>query len=152
MLGDDWETEYDALGKGWEMYLHQLGQYLRYFRGRPVAPVTIMGPGPRDPDQLWPELRRGLGLAGEPAEGDRVRLTPDGIGQIEGVVDYASPDILGVRSDDGLYRFVCGFDGSVGVGHHLFAAGVDAKEAEGAWQAWLNRLFQEGEDEEATSP
>ena len=152
MLGDDWETEYDALGKGWEMYLHQLGQYLRYFRGRPVAPVTIMGPGPGDPERLWPELRRGLGLAGEPAEGDRVRLTPGGIDPIEGVVDYVSPDILGVRSEDGLYRFVGGFNGSVGVGHHLFAADVDDKEAEGVWQAWLDRLFPEGEDEEAASP
>jgi uncharacterized protein YndB with AHSA1/START domain len=145
MLGDDWETEYDALGKGWEMYLHQLGQYLRYFRGRPVTPVTIFGPGPGDPDRLWPELRRGLGLAGEPAEGDPVRLTPGGI-------DYLSPDVLGVRGEDGLYRFVGGFNGSVGVGHHLFAAGVDDKEAEGAWQAWLDRLFPEGEDEEAASP
>jgi uncharacterized protein YndB with AHSA1/START domain len=152
MLGDDWETEYDALGKGWEMYLHQLGQYLRYFRGRPVTPVTIFGPGPGDPDRLWPELRRGLGLAGEPADGDRVRLTPGGIDPIEGVVDYLSPDVLGVRGEDGLYRFVGGFNGSVGVGHHLFAAGVDDKEAEGAWQAWLDRLFPEGEDEEAASP
>ena len=37
VLGDDWETEYDALGKGWDMYLHQLAQYLGHFRGRPVA-------------------------------------------------------------------------------------------------------------------
>ncbi len=152
VLGDDWETEYDALGKGWDMYLHQLGQYLRYFRGRPVVPVTIVGPGPGDPERLWPELRRGLGLAGEPAEGDRVRLTPEGIGPIEGVVDYRSPDILGVRSDDGLYRFICGFDGSVGVGHHLFADDADAKEAEGAWRAWLDRLVPQGEDEEEPSP
>jgi uncharacterized protein YndB with AHSA1/START domain len=152
VLGDDWETEYDALGKGWDMYLHQLGQYLRYFRGRPVAPVTLMGPGPKATDQLWPELRRGLGLAGEPAEGDRVRLTPDGLDPVEGVVDYVSPDILGVRGDDGLYRFICGFDGSVGVGHHLYADDADAKEAEAAWQGWLSRLFPTGQDEEEAAP
>ena len=28
---------------------------------------------------------------------------------------------LGVRTDDGLYRFIRGFDGSVAVGHHLFS-------------------------------
>ena len=151
VLGDDWETEYDALDQGWDMYLHQLGQYLRYFRGRPVTPVTIMGPGPKDPDRLWPELRRGLGLAGQPAEGDRVRLTPDGVDPVDGVVDYRSPDILGVRSDDGLYRFICGFNGLVALGHHLYADGVDAQKAERAWQAWLER-FQHGEDEEETSP
>ena len=143
MLGDDWETEYDALGKGWDMYLHQLGQYLRHFRGRPVTPVTIVGPGPGDPGQLWPELRRGLGLAGEPAEGDRVRLTPDGLDPVEGVVDWVSPDALGVRADDALYRFIRGFDGSVALGHHLYAGDVDAKEVEAAWQAWLSRQFEQ---------
>jgi hypothetical protein len=30
----------------------------------------------------------------------------------------------------------------VAVGHHLYADGVDADEAERAWQAWLGRLFQ----------
>jgi hypothetical protein len=75
-----------------------------------------------------------------------VQLTPDGLGPVEGVVDYLSPDILGVRSDDGLYRFICGFNGMVAVGHHLYGDDVDDKEAEGAWQAWLDRLFQEGQD------
>ena len=152
VAGDDWESEYDALSKGWDMYLHQLGQYLRYFRGRPVVPVTLFGPGPGDPGQLWPKLRRGLGLAGEPAEGDRVRLTPEGLDPIEGVVDYLSPDILGVRGDGGLYRFICGFTGMVAVGHHLYTGDADDKEAEAAWQAWLDRLFTEGEDEEGASP
>jgi hypothetical protein len=130
------------------MYLHQLGQYLKWFRGRPVTPVTLFGPGPSDPEQLWPRLRRGLGLAGAPAEGDRVRLTPDGLDPIEGVVDYRSPDILGVRGDDGLYRFICGLGGMVAIGHHLYA---DATGAEGAWQAWLDRLAGDGEDVEDAS-
>ena len=39
ILGDDWETEYDALSKGWDMYLHQLVQYLAFFRGRTATPV-----------------------------------------------------------------------------------------------------------------
>ena len=42
--------------------------------------------------------------------------------------------------------------GHLGVGHHLYADDVDAKEAEAAWQAWLDRLFQQPEDEERTSP
>jgi uncharacterized protein YndB with AHSA1/START domain len=144
VLGDDWETEYDALGKGWDMYLHQLGQYLRWFRGRPVAPVTLMGPGPEDTGRFWPELRRRLGLAGAPAEGDRVRLTPDGLDPVEGVVDYVSPDILGVRAGDGLYRFICGFNGMVAVDHHLYGDDVDAKQAEAAWQVWLDGCSRKG--------
>ena len=145
VLGDDWETEYDALGKGWEMYLHQLGQYLRFFPGRTATPVTLMGPGPEDAGQMWSGLRRGLGLTGEPAEGDRVRLAPDGLAPIEGAVDYRSPEIIGVRGDDGLYRFSRGPDGSVFVGHHLFADDLDPEKAERAWQAWLDRVFPASE-------
>ena len=142
VLGDDWETEYDALTKGWDMYLHQLGQYLEHFRGRPVTPVTLMHPGAGDADQTWSALTAGLGLEGPAAEGDKVRLTPEGLDPIDGVVDYVSPVALGVRGDDALYRFVRGFDGSVGVGHHLYSGDADQQEAERAWQAWLAGLFE----------
>jgi hypothetical protein len=134
------------------LYLHQLGQYLRHFRGRPATPVTVMAPGPADADGMWAELRRGLGLAGTPAEGDQVRLTPEGLDPVEGVVDYLSPDTLGVRGEHGLYRFSRGGDGSVFAGHHLYAGGLDPEEADAAWQRWLGRLFDDGGNKEETSP
>jgi uncharacterized protein YndB with AHSA1/START domain len=141
VLGDDWETEYDALTKGWDMYLHQLAQYLGHFRGRPVAPVMAMAPGAGDAGHVWSVLSAGLGLDRPATEGDKVLLTPEGLAPIEGVVDYVSPEVLGVRTEDGLYRFIRGYEGSVAVGHHLFAGDVDQEEAERAWQAWLSRLF-----------
>jgi pimeloyl-ACP methyl ester carboxylesterase/uncharacterized protein YndB with AHSA1/START domain len=141
MLGDDWETEYDALAKGWGLYLHQLAQYLRYFRGRTATPIMAMRPGPGDADQAWAAINGGLGLSGAVTEGERVRLAPAGLPPVEGVVDYVSPEAWGVRADDGLYRFIRGFDGTVAVGHHLFADDVDAGEAERAWDSWLGGLF-----------
>jgi uncharacterized protein YndB with AHSA1/START domain len=144
VLGDDWETEYDALAKGWDMYLHQLGQYLRHFRGRAATPVTVMQPGAGDADHVWSVFSAGLGLAGPATEGERVRLAPEGLAPIEGVVDYVSPEVLGVRTDDGLYRFARGFDGSVAVVHHLYADNIDPKQAELAWQTWLSGLFDAG--------
>jgi hypothetical protein len=86
-------------------------------------------------------FRQGLGMDDDAADGDQVRLSPEGLERVEGVVDYVSPSFLGVRSNDALYRFIYGFEGSVMVGHHLFADSVDAEAARLAWQRWLERLF-----------
>jgi uncharacterized protein YndB with AHSA1/START domain len=150
VMGDDWEDEYDALTDGWDMYLHQLAQYLAHFRGRPVTPVTAMQPGAGDAERVRSVLSAGLGLDLPAAEGDKVRLTPEGLAPVDGVVDYVTPAILGVRGDDGLYRFIRGFEGTVAVGHHLYGDDVDQRAAERAWQAWLGRLFPAGSsDQEA---
>ena len=74
-------------------------------------------------------------------EGDKVQLIPQGLTPIDGVVDYVSPHFLGVRSDDALYRFIHGFEGTTMVGHHLFQEGVNRMEAERSWRAWLSSLF-----------
>jgi uncharacterized protein YndB with AHSA1/START domain len=61
VLGDNWETEYDALGTGWDTYLHQLAQYLAHFRGRPVAPVlassTVRSPSGTISSPTWTPRR-----------------------------------------------------------------------------------------------
>jgi uncharacterized protein YndB with AHSA1/START domain len=138
--GDDWEGEYDALRKGWPMYLRTLAQYLAHFPGRTATPISAQGPQQADQDQVWEGLKRGLGLTGTVVEGDPVRFTLDDAVEQRGVVDSVLyPSFLGVRTGDGLYRFV-GRDGAVGVGHHVFAD-VDQHETERAWQAWLARLF-----------
>ena len=138
---DDWETEYNALSQDGPIYPFTLGQYLTYFRGRTGQPITGFGSAPAEREHYWTQLQAGLGLDGPGEVGDRVRLTPDGMAPIEGVVDYRSPTQLGVRSEDGLYRFVHGMTGAVVLGHHLFAADVDQPEAERAWQSWLDRSF-----------
>ena len=138
--GDDWEAEYDALRKGWPMYLRTLAQYLAHFPGRTATPVSAQGPQQADQDQVWEALKRGLGLTGTVSEGDTVRFTLDDSTPVQGVVDSVlDPSFLGVRTSDGLYRFV-GRGGAVGVGHHVFAD-VDGQQAERAWQDWLARLF-----------
>jgi uncharacterized protein YndB with AHSA1/START domain len=142
VLGGDWEAEYDALRKGWRMYLRTLAQYLTHFPGRTATPISAQGPQQADEDAVWEVLKRGLGLTGTVREGDQVRFSLDGSTQVEGVVDsvrYPDPSFLGVRTADGLYRFV-GRGGTIGVGHHVFAD-VDRQETERAWQAWLTRLF-----------
>jgi hypothetical protein len=140
MLGDNWEREYEAMAEGDTAYFHKLGVYLTYFFGRKATPVETYGPEVHDREQAMKLMREGLGLTGPVAVDDKVRLTPEGIAPIEGVVEWASPSFLGVRSEDALYRFIWAFTGPLMVAHHLFADGVDEKEAEAAWAAWLKGL------------
>jgi hypothetical protein len=138
--GDDWEAEYDALRKGWPMYLRTLAAYLAFFPGRTATPISAQGPRQADEDHVWEALKRGLGLTGTVAEGDRVRFSLDESTPVQGVVDSVLyPSFLGVRTSDGLYRFA-GRGGAVGIGHHVFSD-VDQQATERAWRAWLTRLF-----------
>jgi uncharacterized protein YndB with AHSA1/START domain len=140
-LGDDWEAEYEGMSEGDPMYFNKLAQYLTYFRGRTATPIDAYGPQVTDRKGAFDVFSDGLGLTGPVSLGDEVRLTPDGLPLLEGVVDYLSPSFLGVRTNDGLYRFIHGFDGSVVIGHHVFSGDIDQHEAEQAWQSWLTRTF-----------
>jgi uncharacterized protein YndB with AHSA1/START domain len=139
--GDDWEAEYEAMSRGGDMYFHTLAQYLTYFRGRAATPISASGPPVADWARAWGLLHGAFGLTGAVAPGDQVRFTPDGLAPIEGAVDFVNPDAVGVRTTDALYRFIRGLHGAMVVGHHVFAEDVDRMQAEGAWRAWLNRLF-----------
>jgi uncharacterized protein YndB with AHSA1/START domain len=142
MLGDDWEAEYEGMSEGDPMYFRKLLAYIAHFSGRFATPVDASGPRvDGDKERIMATFRQGLGFGGTVAEGDVVRLSPQGVGPIDGVVDEVSPSFLGIRTDDALYRFIRGFEGTVMVGHHLFADGVDQRRAEDEWRAWLVRVF-----------
>ncbi|MGH3913617.1 MAG: SRPBCC family protein [Pseudonocardiaceae bacterium] len=143
-LSDDWDAEYeDMTSQGWDKYLHTLAQYLTYFPGRPGTFVYAEGPPAAEEQDSWTVLTEALGLTGPVGNGDRVRLTPDGLAPIEGVADYVIPgyrEFLGVRGSDGLYRFQ-GDTHQISVGHHLFTEEMSGEEATKVWQEWLNRTF-----------
>ncbi|HEY3260656.1 MAG TPA: SRPBCC domain-containing protein [Pseudonocardiaceae bacterium] len=137
--GEDWEAEYDAMVKGGAMYFATLVAYLTHFAGRAATPISAAGPMVPDARLMFDRIPAALGLTAEPAVGDLVRTAPAGLPPIDGVVDFVNADALGVRTSDALYRFIRGFFGPTVVGHHIFADGVDPKETEQAWQAWLAR-------------
>jgi len=140
--GEDWEAEYDALMKGDPAYLHKLAQYLTHFRGR-IAAKNIFVPfqQPLDKARVWAVFHRELGLNGPVALNDQVSAALDGLPRIEGVVDFQNDDFLGVRADDGLYRFIHGHDGSVVVERHIFSDNTAQRESPEAWQAWLGKVL-----------
>jgi uncharacterized protein YndB with AHSA1/START domain len=140
MLGEDWEAEYEGMRQGDPMYVHKLFEYLTYFPGRSATVIDAWGPQVAEPEEGMALMRHGLGPLGEVALDDRVVLTSESFARIEGVVDWVSPNFLGVRSHDALYRFIYALDGRLIVGHHLFADDVDRAETERSWQAWLDGL------------
>ncbi|MBC6463291.1 SRPBCC domain-containing protein [Actinomadura sp. HBU206391] len=133
MLGDDWETEFEAMKAGWPIYLETLQQYLTYFTGRTPSVTTVFRPGAGGPDAVWKIVTESLGVTPDVAEGDAVRL-PDGSA---GVVYYANlPVNLGVRTDEGLYRFIhSGTDrgDALVLGHQNFAG----RDQQAEWDAWM---------------
>jgi len=139
---DDFDRQLAACRAHTAFYLHSLGQYACHFAGREAAYVRVEGPA-ESAQGGFAALRRALGIAEDAVAGDRVRLTPEGLAPIEGVVDYATGPFLGVRGADALYRLY-GRDAwgwPVGVAHHLFAAGADAAAEERAWGDWVARVL-----------
>ncbi|MGH3703108.1 MAG: SRPBCC family protein [Agromyces sp.] len=134
---DDWEAEYEAMLAGGRMYRHTLVEYLTHFAGRAGVAVAASAPF-GDLDRRWNAMRADLGASGDESPGDTVVLTPSRMPAVAGVVDLADAESLGVRTDDGLYRFYRGYYAS-GVGHHLFDA-TDVATATRQWQEWLDAI------------
>ncbi len=144
-LTGDWEAEYEAMGEGDPAYIFKLVQYLTHFQGRFGVSLDVYGPNVPDEERVMATYRAALGLGDAVVEGDKVQVSLEGIGPIDGVVDFLSAHFIGVLTTDAMYRFIHGFEGTTFAGHHLFAPGVDAQEAASAWRAWLEGLFAGGD-------
>lgn len=145
-LGQSWEGEFDfeeLTGRGWDMYLHTLAEYLARFQDRAATYVTVDAPPASAEASAWPALLAALGLEAGVTAGEPVRVAVEGLPPIEGQADYVAPSFLGVRTEDALYRFHgrAALGMPIAVGHHLFAADVDAGREREAWRSWLARVF-----------
>ena len=136
--GDDWEQEYDALKIGDPAYVAKLVEYLEHFQGRIAVPVTLWGPQVSR-ERAWTAFTGALGVSTEPVVGDPAHFRAEGLPDLDGEIDYVSPDFIGLRTADGMYRFIHGM-GTIALGHHIFQP-VDRASTEAAWQAWVDRTF-----------
>jgi uncharacterized protein YndB with AHSA1/START domain len=148
ILADEWEDQYDAIGGHTDFYLHTLGQYLEHFNGRQVTYVGqpsagIEGPESAGTPDAMETLRAALGVSPGAGVGDEVHASLGNAGSLDGVIDYSTPEFLGVRTDDGLYRFFGRnfYNGVVGMSAHLFVDGVDATAREAELKAWLDGVY-----------
>ena len=145
IITDDWDNQYDAANEHTDFYLHTLGQYLEHFSGRTATyvgggPGGLQGPPASAEPGALEVVKRELGVS---AEGDRVQRRLDGVGELDGVVDYLNDSFLGVRTADGMIRFFARgkWGGPVGVSAHLFGDDVDVAAVERAWEGWLREVF-----------
>jgi uncharacterized protein YndB with AHSA1/START domain len=148
ILADEWADQYDAIGPHTDFYLHTLGEYLAHFHGRSVTYVGqpsagIEGPAAAGAPDAMQTLRATLGVSADAGVGDPVHASLGEAGPLDGVIDYVTPDFLGVRADAGLYRFFGRnrFGGVVGMSAHLFVDGVDAAAREAALKTWLDGVY-----------
>ncbi|SEG99797.1 Uncharacterized conserved protein YndB, AHSA1/START domain [Nonomuraea solani] len=129
--GDDWHDEFEAMSRGLEGYFATLIEYLGHFAGRIATPITEFGPPITDWPHAWETLYTALG--GHPSPGDHVRF-----GGVEGIVFFVNSQVIGIRADDAIYRFIQGFGGSMIAAHLLFKDGDDQGPR---WLTWLTDLY-----------
>jgi uncharacterized protein YndB with AHSA1/START domain len=148
ILADGWEDQYDAIGGHTDFYLHSLGEYLEHFNGRTVTYVGqpssgIEGPESAGGPDAMDVLRAALGVSSDARIGDEVHASLGDAGPLDGVIDYSTPEFLGVRTSGGLYRFFGRnhYGSVVGMSAHLFGGGVDAAEREAALKEWLDGVY-----------
>ncbi|WP_328321966.1 SRPBCC domain-containing protein [Kribbella sp. NBC_00382] len=138
-LGDDWEAEYEATARGWDLYFHTLQLYVSGFHGAPATYVVAEGPAWSGTPEAWQKLRDAVG--GE--VGTKVELDVYGLGIVVGEVDYDGPSHLGITTEYAMLRFhnrsLLGMP--VALGHHYYGPGQDAKRLEDAWQSWLTEFY-----------
>jgi hypothetical protein len=148
ILADEWEDQYDAIDGHTDFYLHTLAQYLEHFNGRPATYVGqpssgIEGPEAAGAADAMETLRSALGIGQDAAVGEAVHAQLGDAGPLDGVIDYATPQFLGVRTDDSLYRFFGRnhFGSVVGMSAHVFRDDADAVGAEAALKRWLASVY-----------
>jgi uncharacterized protein YndB with AHSA1/START domain len=149
ILADEWEDQYDAIAGHTDFYLHTLGEYLEHFNGRQVTYVGqpsagIEGPASAGGPDAMDTLRAALGVSSDASVGTAVHASLGEAGTLDGVIDYSTPEFLGVRAADGLYRFFGRnfYNGVVGMSAHLFVDGVDAAAREAALKSWLDGVYE----------
>lgn len=142
-LGDDWESEYDALTNGDRMYLEKLAVYATHFAGRASTyNLFTLGPQVSDADQVWATYRRALGLGESISVGDTARVALEGLEPADGVVEYVRvPWWVGVRTGDGFYSLMWGHQDTPVVEYSAFNDDVDGERIDRAWNAWLTKSF-----------
>jgi uncharacterized protein YndB with AHSA1/START domain len=141
-LGDDWESEYDALSNGDRAYLEKLAVYAAHFAGRRSTYNLFALGEPAGEQRAWTAFREVFGLSEDVSVGDKARVAVPGLEPADGVVEfYRFPWWIGVRTDNGFHTFLWGHQDTPVAEYSAFNEDADGPRIEQAWNAWLAKAF-----------
>jgi uncharacterized protein YndB with AHSA1/START domain len=151
--GDDWDTAYNGIRKGWRAELYSLRNYLENHRGQRRAVVGARAEYPGSDEAGWAKLAAALHLPTDIAPGDRLDITivddrvrgqvvlGEAPGQLCAIADITGP----VTARKAYFRIE--LDRCAGAPNALLWLGafdIDddaAKRIEDRWTQWLVRAF-----------
>jgi len=142
IFADNWDEQYDGASRHTEFYLHTLGQYLKYFDGRPVVFTDIQAPAASQAPDGFARLRGALGVESA-GQGSQVDVEPDGVGKLSGEVDFSNEHFLGLRTSEAMYRFFGrnAWGAPVGMTVHDFSGAGDSEATAKAWGNFLAKVY-----------
>ena len=142
IFAENWDQQYDGASKHTEFYLHTLGQYLKYFDGKPVDFTDIQAPPASAAPDGFVRLKKALGVEAI-TPGSTVDLELDGVGKLSGEVDFVNENFLGLRTATTLYRFFGrnAFGSTVGMTVHDFSGSGDSSATAKAWGGFLEKVY-----------
>ena len=84
--GGEWDDQYDAMRKGWEIFLANLRLHLEHFPGQAATAKLPMAYVEIPAADAWGTLTARLGISSSLQAGDRLEVTGDGLPKLAGTV------------------------------------------------------------------
>jgi hypothetical protein len=144
--GGEWDSQYDAMHEGWQLFLVNLRLHLEHFRGQEAASALPMGMWPTDATTAWQILTAALGIPSTLTVGDRLSLDGgDGAHLAGTVVDLAEHRLALVLDEPARGTAFVAAEGhgpACGLSVWAYLYGDDrhtrAADLYTAWQRWLS--------------
>jgi uncharacterized protein YndB with AHSA1/START domain len=154
----DRQTESDATGPGWRLFLDTLRLYLTHFAGQLCTSMLVQQLTTATPDATWRQLTDSLGLPAAPHVGQDVAVSvgPPLRGRVERfqsrmltvLLEAPAPGVAVIGAESFAEQ------GFPMVYLYLFGPGAAEaiQAAEPAWQSWIERTFEPPPTEPPTDP
>lgn len=143
--GAEWDDQYDGMAEGWKFFLLNLKLHMTHFAGQTATSMLPMAMwrGPRD--ETWAALLHALGIAGEPARGERMEVHALGAPELAGTVAERGPTWVAMLLDrplpgTALVAVEGGDPAGVSIWSYLYGpeARATAERDKTRWQQWLD--------------